>query len=334
MAGPSIQLLTDPLSEYLERCNIAWPNPMMYATPWTAGATDLPNLLPALIPSSNVSDSHIDPFRLDSGYHSPPYTMPPPPAPTMAGVPSLRHPFSDMHSLSSRSTSSTSGSTAYSAYVGARDSKKNVSIVTNHPSQAVQFRLPSDQLQQIIDALSGPNRPSVINTDKSGQQAPTVQQLYLDPALISPELACSSQAHDSTAALPTEHTRIVSDVSMHPLCNDFPGCTLDNPAGHGTIHSCSAKSHIKSPKLEIRSSILADMPDIDADLDALVDGSGSGDSCVLHGSSRMDSPKKRSISALGGLEQNSCNGSQKRKLSKTRSGTFEAATKEMNTVVW
>ncbi|GAB7344237.1 hypothetical protein MBLNU457_2122t2 [Dothideomycetes sp. NU457] len=143
--------------ERLERCNIAWPNPAMWYYPWRSGMTELPRQgQTTVIPQQTQYQSHAPhnlktpPKRmsLDSGYYTGSrYTgssMPPPPRPTpMAITNSLIHPFPDICSTDSRSTSGQSITQQLSASFPGH----------NEQSRVPRVRLPTDQIQEIVSAL-------------------------------------------------------------------------------------------------------------------------------------------------------------------------------------
>ena len=108
----------------------------------------------------------------------------------------------------------------------------------------VNIRLPSDQIQMIINAISSPS---------PNQQAVHTETIMPPPPLplhaASKGLPSSHQRSASVAPndRPAFGTDIVSftdrressrysDISMHPGCNSFPDCTTEDAEGH-ILHS-------------------------------------------------------------------------------------------------
>lgn len=295
----------------------------MYRNPWQPGATDLPGLQGRATDSSQAGHclSRFGERVFDGGLHS----MPPPPLPRTSGfinMQSLSHPFPDMHSLSSRSTSGASASTAQSI-----DTPCTMNKI--HSPHAMEFRLPDDQLQQIIEALSSPAMPKrPIN--ETGKESKVQTTSCAEIVSISSMKTSGFQygvAHKSAAAK-THHPRECSDISMHSSCTEFPYCTSDDPSGHGIVHCSSDNVTVPTPELVIESSSLTDTTEIELDFKPLVQAKTTEKYCDGDAGSLSDSKKKRSRSALGSLDPNTTGESPQRKLSKGRSGLFVTAAKE------
>lgn len=113
---------------------------------------------------------------------------------------------------------------------------------TTPRNRQVQFRLPSDQLQMILQAMSpaSSDRPTpapasnnmpppplpTLTTVHKGTEFPSPQY----PSLGSPFRSGTNYTSDRRA-----ESRY-SDVSMHAGCNDFPSCTSEDAEGR-LVHS-------------------------------------------------------------------------------------------------
>lgn len=129
------------------------------------------------------------------------------------------------------------------AYVGATQQ------VVSHKQPQISFRLPSDQLSKIIDALG--KRPQVVSEDKPSSVLPTTNPSEMMPPPPVPQRVSAggdgiNQNATTTAAQghPQSNTVVVpvanrrdesrfSDVSMHNNCTSFPTCTTED--ANGTI---------------------------------------------------------------------------------------------------
>lgn len=110
-----------------------------------------------------------------------------------------------------------------------------------HANTQLEVRLPSDQLQKLIYAMSSPKEREIHFTDPALAMPPpplpahalaakgtgNTQLAFPTPELIDPPLA---PAPNLSATTPRDESR-GSDVSMHAGCTYFPICTTEDDAG-------------------------------------------------------------------------------------------------------
>ncbi|KAK5121153.1 hypothetical protein LTR85_005637 [Meristemomyces frigidus] len=87
--------------------------------------------------------------------------------------------------------------------------------------EAMKFRLPTDQLQTIINALSPPKQ--VANTAMLPPPLPQPQPQHQRPIMPTPLMAPMIDRRGDSR---------YSDVSMHAGCTSFPACLTEDGEGH------------------------------------------------------------------------------------------------------
>ena len=121
----------------------------------------------------------------------------------------------------------------------------------------IRLRLPSDQIQQVIEALSP--RSAV----KAAENGVSMAQIAPPTFVESSKLRQSSYGLSELPAesLSREHgarrnVSYASDVSMHVNCDQFPRCIVDSPDGRGVFHSplCSRSKEIPSSAASLDKS--------------------------------------------------------------------------------
>lgn len=191
--------------------------------------------------------------------------MPAPPVPSQIPFSlSLTHPHQGMSAMSSRSTSVATHDSLWHDIVnpmdvGCLDGTTSGARSTGKARPA-EVRLPSDQLRQIITALSD-SRHNVLNNP--GLRASTSQSTTGNTRPMADEVARQvSFGHVSVEAYPTRSNRdrTTSDVTMHANCSSFPDCTFNDPVSGELIH----KTPVKPSRLPARHDTpFLDLPNND-----------------------------------------------------------------------
>lgn len=215
---------------HLERVGIAWPNPKMFEKPLHSEAnaigTDPGN-------AHGVGNlAHRRTYSNSSAPASSPMCgmpMPPPPTPTLGHYDfqqaSNMHGFHDAafcETISGQDLQNIFGSVAmpslHEPYRGQR--------------AQLEIRLPSDQLQKLIVAMS-PSKQTETQSTGSAQMPPPPLPLH---ALVAKAGETDLHAHDGSKSVEPaldgqnnigmyNASRGSSDVSMHTGCTYFPSCT-------------------------------------------------------------------------------------------------------------
>lgn len=91
----------------------------------------------------------------------------------------------------------------------------------NNLRDHVQLRIPSDQLEKILNAIG----------------TPKAIDLSMPPPPLPQHIVAASQANsnESVAAV-DRRVANCSDVSMHPDCDSYPACTGEDAEGH-VVHN-------------------------------------------------------------------------------------------------
>lgn len=185
-------------------------------------------------PSSGYHQAYPTLSKIDSGFYSDTSGMPPPSQPQP-----FNHTFDPlgMYNLSSRSTSV---NTAPFGYQYAANAAFIPRLSQQMPAyNQVKIRLPSDQVRQIVDALS-PHQASsmaaVSGVNMAQVSPPTSRE---NDGLRSSKYGFfrgmpPAAMHATTGQRPNSFG---SDISMHPACTQFPSCTVDDPCGTDVIHN-------------------------------------------------------------------------------------------------
>ena len=155
--------------------------------------------------------------------------MAPPPRPVTFSRP---HSHEEMNNMADPSTS------LYSSLLSETSYAPNVAPMarmTHNSNEPIPVRLPSDQIRQVVEALS----------PRSAERAAAngVSMAQVAPPLFGEG---KGKQRDGTyglvekipaGATSQRPSRAPSDVSMHADCGQFPTCTVDNPnGGGGVIH--------------------------------------------------------------------------------------------------
>ena len=172
----------------------------------------------------------------DSGFYTGSSTMPPPPLPSHLSLTnSLAHPFPDMESLCSRSASG--NSTLFDAG-NPNDPLHRLASAADAQARQSRFRLPSDQLRQIISALKVNKREPDDITNQVAPVTPHVHRAAENAG--SRHLETSDDTFKSTRPS-SHHQRNATDASMHLACTGFPDCTSDDPESGDVVHTTPLK---------------------------------------------------------------------------------------------
>lgn len=244
--------------EYLERCNIAWPNTLMFKHPYK------PNLPhnSALKSPSSLTDCTF--FEYLPTYTHLPLSNPrfrdsalmpaPPRPPPMAGTISNAHPFPDATTWSSRSTSFASyegfwpdfehQSTSLGLDGTAADSAKN------NPKRNETVRLPSDQLRQIISAIACKSLPRADSTDNVRQKVESEASRKQPAPRMNFRDARDASLGDQDEREKGSRCRNTSDVTMHSDYPGFPQCTDNDPVTGNIIHTTPSKEAFLEEKAQ------------------------------------------------------------------------------------
>ena len=220
---------------HLERVGIAWPNPMMFDNPLL---TDIQTNKYGLggVSSGLHSVTHRRNYSNDSATESSPMRglpIPPPPTPAMSnynyalqtGNPQMIY---DSSHQGPHMTDFVNGRELTDAF----GSLALPSVSEAHRQQKTQLeiRLPSDQLQKLILAMSSPKQQ-----EKTMSMPPPPLPLHAIAAKggsssnhVQP--GCKVEQTHASEGNTGLHSasRDSSDVSMHTACNYFPVCTTED----------------------------------------------------------------------------------------------------------
>lgn len=248
----------------LEKCNIAWPNPTMWANPLIAKSPrDLGEKATSSSQVKGVELALKAAKRRDSAVQGIPHENDNTMIGTLHPAIGMSLPQLDMISLPSRSSS---GETNISddlswAY---KDGVPLTTVTASPNTSPAVFRLPADQLQQIIDAItlstaqSVPAKTDVTTTTRNADEiVTTAMDRRTSEALI--EELCKVR--------PGEKRRTPTDITMHMACTAYPACTSDDPIDGTIIHTyidkvaaehscdtaaCESSPEGKSPETQAR----------------------------------------------------------------------------------
>ncbi|KAF2150822.1 hypothetical protein K461DRAFT_323186 [Myriangium duriaei CBS 260.36] len=244
---------------YLERCNIAWPNAVMFSKPWKSNPPQAP--LPVM-QSSHIGawDDHAAYPFLPSSYprFEDPSVMAAPLCPSHLPNPTVTsHPFPETTSWSSsRSTSMASHEEARQTSFWQNPegfgldyplTRRFGDTSTRPTADYPVVRLPSDQLRQITSAISNKGSPSLERYESTKQSlgfcAPTAS--HSSPNFTVDVNAGrghqSVQDKERVEHNTTNRYRTTSDVTMHSNCNGYPSCTSEDPVSDNVVHTTPKK---------------------------------------------------------------------------------------------
>ena len=205
----------------------------MWKKPWYPGMSDMPNIVrprSALPAPGQYTNGHQSSTLHDSGIDILGSSMGPPPPPgQLPFLTSTSHPFPEMHSLSSRSTSENS-------LINSVVPEAHRPVVVPKTRSPQEFRLPSDQLRQLVAAL----KPTVqvgslgIESYKDHLGAPQAQMIDSSSPLKPYQFAIGDEPNHEVTG---RHQRFPTDTSMHTACTGFPECITDDPESGLLVHS-------------------------------------------------------------------------------------------------
>ena len=227
---------------HLERVGIAWPNPKMFEKPLHSDANIIGN-----DPGNDHRPGNIAHRRTYSNSSAPASSpmcgMPMPPPPT----PALGH--CDFHTLQASNLQSFQNSSLNGPMlpetISGQDLQNifgSVALPSLHESYRgqraqLEIRLPSDQLQKLIVAMS-PSKQTETQSSSSTQMPPPPLPLHALAAKAGE--TDQHEHHGSKGAEPANDAQNIelynasrgsSDISMHTGCNYFPSCTSVDDSG-------------------------------------------------------------------------------------------------------
>jgi len=248
--------------------------------------------------------------QLDSGFYTGSSTMPPPPLPsTLSLTRSLGHPYADMQSLSSRSTS---GNSALFDHGILKNPLDHLASAADAQTRQAGFRLPSDQLRQIISALNDGKQQQ--SSDKSAvpiaPMTPHLQKGHFHP--VPTNFAVSDEGVRKTRAI-ARSQRDATDASMHLACTGFPNCTSDDLESGDVVHTTPLKGHDVVTDRDDSASLSS----VDEETLRMFAPKDDHAASRTRKTSKITASerKKRNRSALSAHDANAC-GSPQRKISK------------------
>lgn len=224
--------------DLLQRSGIAWPNGRMVTNPLQANAY----LGAAAVANAQMVNGH---KRVPSGNG----TM------AIAGMnaqlpsPPIHLYTHDQNAKFDAMSRSTSAYSAISDSAGPLMYKNGVNpVFTGMPvnaepkNQPVSFRMTSDQLQSIINAIRSPQEQQAISSSTTMPPPPIPthavrsKDLPSDVSSALPQFSASKPTFGSDALnFANKGARAesrYSDISMHAGCNGFPNCTSEDCDGH------------------------------------------------------------------------------------------------------
>lgn len=174
---------------------------------------------------------------------------PPPPTPILGGLANFRSDSNDSagdHEMNSRSTSAYSQDVPY--HFGQQISNGLLPMplgsmhdYTQYQKKQLEVRLPSDQLQKLISAMtSGTKNESLPGIDMSMPPPPLPQRAVAARGDAAPDRLAPMGVNQFPSM--NGHNRrdnSCSDISMHGGCSIFPLCTSEDEQGQ-IVHSSPA----------------------------------------------------------------------------------------------
>jgi hypothetical protein len=225
---------------HLERAGIAWPNPKMFDKPLHTDANSVRNGLGGAQGLNNFA--HRRTYSNDSATASSPMRgmpMPPPPTPALShyDLHALQHGTMQGYNNTAINGQSFSDTVSGQELQNAFGSMSLPSLYD--PSRGMrtqlEIRLPSDQLQKLIVAMSPSKQTEMQMTDASQMPPPPLPLHALVAKASDPEQTThvglkSSDAAPGSQTIAGVHatSRGSSDVSMHAGCIYFPSCTSED----------------------------------------------------------------------------------------------------------
>ena len=239
---PGMKLMLDRTA-HLERVGIAWPNPKMFEKPLHSEA----NLI-STDPGNAHGPGNVAHRRTYSNSSAPTSSpmcgipMPPPPTPALGHY--------DFHTLQASNMQGFQNSTLngpiFPETISGQDLQNifgSVALPSLHESYRgqraqLEIRLPSDQLQKLIVAMSPSKQTETLSTG-STQMPPPPLPLH---ALVAKAGETDQHEHAGSKVAEPDHdaqddiglhcaSRGSSDVSMHTGCAYFPSCTSVDDSG-------------------------------------------------------------------------------------------------------
>lgn len=225
---------------HLERVGIAWPNPKMFEKPLHSEGNLIGTGSKNAQGPGNVV--HRRTYSNSSAPASSPMCgipMPPPPTPALGHYDFHALQGSNMHGFHDTSIHGPTLTDAVSGHE-LQNIFGSVALPSLHDPYRgqrtqLEIRLPSDQLQKLIVAMS-PSKQSETQSTSSTQMPPPPLPLH---ALVAKAGETDQHAHDSAKDADDAHndvglynaSRGSSDVSMHTGCTYFPSCTSVDDSG-------------------------------------------------------------------------------------------------------
>jgi hypothetical protein len=225
---------------HLERAGIAWPNPKMFDKPLHTDANAVRNGLSGAQGLSNIA--HRRTYSNDSATASSPMRgmpMPPPPTPALSQY--------DFHTLQPGTMqgyhNSAINGQAFSDTISGQELQNAFGSMPPpslyDPSRGMrtqlEIRLPSDQLQKLILAMSPSKQAETQMSDATQMPPPPLPLHALVAKAGDPEQTThvDLKGTESTPGAQTiagvhSTSRGSSDVSMHAGCIYFPSCTSED----------------------------------------------------------------------------------------------------------
>ena len=209
--------------------------------------------------SSNTSPCRGDPgrFAVSHGHKrnsstgtgirsSPLSSMPAPPPPTPTALYNdrilLGQDPNSCYDASSRSTStySTIPFSALPSMMHMSPGYPDISAYDRTTRNQFEVRIPSDQLEKILNALESPKRASSQAGSDAKNMPPPPLPLYVagPKGVGTDQLPVPAHLHSFVDRRGESHSNL-SDISMHAACTEFPKCTAEDSDGH-IVHSSPA----------------------------------------------------------------------------------------------
>lgn len=225
---------------HLERVGIAWPNPKMFEKPLHSEGNLIGTVSNNAQGPGNVV--HRRTYSNSSAPASSPMCgipMPPPPTPALGQYDFHALQGSNMHGFHDTSIHGPTLTDAVSGHE-LQNIFGSVALPSLHDPYRgqrtqLEIRLPSDQLQKLIVAMS-PSKQTETQSTRSTQMPPPPLPLH---ALVAKAGETDQHAHDGAKEADDAHNNVglcnasrgSSDVSMHTGCTYFPSCTSVDDSG-------------------------------------------------------------------------------------------------------
>ncbi|GAB7366124.1 hypothetical protein MBLNU230_g7686t1 [Neophaeotheca triangularis] len=237
--------------ELLERNRIAWPNPSMFTNPLNSqGPLTTPvSGLPGSADGRSKNYMHDRKTSWSSmNLSSPMGAMPGPPPSTpvnskesqgLRTLPDFSNRFNARDISSSTSSSSSYPTIALPANHFMTHTYPSA-LATGPPKQPLEFRLPSDQIRQIIDGLGRPRGDGLYGELQRSQDDASMMPPPPAPAFARQKKDVGQYGSYGNADMSASYREgeanrrgmsRSSDVSMHAGCVDYPNCIHEDADG-------------------------------------------------------------------------------------------------------